>query len=208
MSHARDLRPLGDDPDPGRRAREIAPWVHEAATPYLDWMLGSAGLARTAVERWIGQDRSELSLTRAVGLYEQDAVVGGYVGISGADLAGVAKADTLSLLAVVPRADRPGVLDRATALSALRRPVEPDQWFLSKLGVLESHRRGGRGRAVLEHFLDAGRVRGLRQFRVDAWEPDAHVVAMYEAAGFATVARAESAELGGALLAMTLEEDT
>lgn len=208
MINGRDFRSLGDDPDPAHRMREIGPWVHEAANPYLDWMLGSPELARAALERWMAKERSEISLTRAVGLYEENAVVGGYVALSGADLAGAAKADTLALLAVVPRADRPGVLDRAAALSDLRRPVDPDVWFLSKLGVLESHRQGGRGRAVLEHFLAAGRAHGLRRFRTDAWEPDGHVVSMYEAAGFATVARAESAEMGGALLAMTLEEET
>ena len=184
--------------------REIEPWVHEAANPYLDWMLGSAELARTALRRWMAKDRSEISLTRAAGLYEGDAVVGGYIALTGADLAGAARADTLALLAVVPRARRAGVLARAAALSELRSPVDPDQWFLTKLGVLEAHRGQGHGGAAVEHFLAAGRALGLTRFRLDAWEPDAHVVAMYERAGFAPTARRESSDLGGALLAMTI----
>jgi ribosomal protein S18 acetylase RimI-like enzyme len=206
VTAGRDFRVLAGDPAPDERAREVEPWLHEAANPYLDWMLGSPELATAAIRKWMTKERSEISLSRLVGLYEDGGVVGGYVGLTGAELAAATRADTQALLAVVPREERAGVLRRAAALADLRRPVEEDEWFLSKLGVLESHRRGGRGRAVLDHFLDSGRERGLSRFRLDAWKPDSHVVGMYERAGFRTVAEHESRELGGALLAMTLED--
>jgi ribosomal protein S18 acetylase RimI-like enzyme len=197
---------LGDDPARDRRLAEVAPWVHAAANPYLDWMIGSPELARAAIERWMLRADSEISLDRTVGLYEDGVVVGGFVALTGEEQARASRSDTLALLATVPRGDRPAMLERAVALADLRLEVAPDQWFLTKLGVLASHRRGGRGRALLQEFLARGRERGLRSFRLDAWAPNEHVVTMYERAGFRSVADAPSAELGGSLLAMVLEE--
>lgn len=203
MTAGADFRAVSGDPDPSRRVDEVLPWVHEAANPYIDWMLGSPERAGQALERWMRREGSEIAIARTVGLYEDDAVVGGFIGLTGEELAGASRGDTLALLSAVPKEERPGLLRRAASLAELRRPVAPDEWFLSKLGVLASHRRGGRGRAVIEEFLERGRAQGLRRFRLDAWQPDAHVVGLYESVGFRTVAESPSAELGGTLLAMT-----
>jgi ribosomal protein S18 acetylase RimI-like enzyme len=70
---------------------------------------------------------------------------------------------------------------------------------------LEPYRRGGRGRALLEEFLERGARGGFTRFRLDVWERDEYTVRLYESAGFRTVAESMNEELGLRLLAMRHE---
>ncbi len=202
MTEARDFRALAEAADAERYLPDLIPWVHEAGNPYLDWLLGSPEAAREAIGMWMVREGSEISLKRVVALFEEGNPVGGFVALSGADLQLCARADTLTVLKAVGRRGRSELLLRAADVADLRTPVEPDEWFLSKLGVLEPFRRGGRGRAIVHEFLERGRAAGFSRFRLDVWGNDAHTVRMYESAGFHAVHEADSAALGGRLVAM------
>jgi len=132
--------------------------------------------------------------------------VGGFVGLSGEEQEGSAKADSLIALQAAGREGRRALLERAKVAADLRRPPESDEFYLSKLGVLERYRRGGRGRALLERYLETGRERGFSRFRLDVRQRDEHTVRLYESAGFAVAWEAESPAAGELLYAMTLAE--
>ncbi|HYI38519.1 MAG TPA: GNAT family N-acetyltransferase [Thermoleophilaceae bacterium] len=204
MTGARDFRALTDVPSPERFVSDLQPWIHEAGNPYLDWLFGAPDSARAALAAWMVSDGSEISLGRVVGLFEGGNPIGGYVGLSGSDLAKCVRKDAITALKVAGRDGRPAFLERARELSDLRRPVEPDEWFLSKLGVLVPYRRGGRGRALLEDFLGRGAQAGFSRFRLDVWARDEHTVRLYESAGFLTFDETFSEEMGMRLLAMRL----
>lgn len=202
MTGPRVFRALAEDPHPRRHLPDLVPWVHEAGNPYFDWLLGDPGTALAAIELWMGRPSSEIALTRLVALFEDGRPVGGFVGVAGADLARCAKADSLAALKAVGRKGRPELLRRARAVANLRLAVGADEWFLSKLGVLEPFRRGGRGRALLHEFLERGDAQGFTRFRLDVWEQDEQTVRLYESAGFITADATYSEELGRRLLAM------
>jgi ribosomal protein S18 acetylase RimI-like enzyme len=202
VTGGRDFRALAEDRDHQRHLPDLLPWVHEAGNPYFDWLLGDPGTARAAIEVWMRRSSSEIALERVVALFEDGRAVGGFVGLAGADLARCAKADSLVALKAVGREGRAELLRRAKAVAELRLPVDDDEWFLSKLGVLEPYRRGGRGRALLHEFLHRGEAQGFTRFRLDVWEQDEHTVRLYESAGFQTADATHSEELGRKLLAM------
>jgi len=181
---SRRLRALADDPDAERLIDVLAPGLHEAGNPYLDWLFGDAQVARRAVRRWMAGERSELALRRITVLEEGDAVLGAFVGVEGADMPTCARADGVAALAVVDRAARPALLRRAAEVADVRRPIEADQWLLSKLWVTREQRGRGLGRILVREFVAAGARRGLTRCRVDARCADAHVIYLYESEGF------------------------
>jgi ribosomal protein S18 acetylase RimI-like enzyme len=206
VSAEREFRDLATDDDAERHIPDVLPWVHEAGNPYFDFLFGDPETARRAVAAMLARERSEISIRRVTALIEDGRAVGGFVGLSGAEQAASAKADSLIALQVVGRDGRRGLLERAGAAAGLRRPPEPDEFFLSKLGVLEPYRRGGRGRALLERFLATGRDRGFRRFRLDVRQRDDHTVGLYRSAGFEVAWEAESPAAGELLYAMTLDD--
>jgi len=206
VSAAREFRDLGREQDPERHIADVAPWVHEAGNPYFDYLFGDPETARRAVTAMLGRDASEISIRRVTALIEDDRAVGGFVGLSGEEQEGSAKADSLIALQAAGREGRRALLERAKIAADLRRPPEADQFYLSKLGVLEQYRRGGRGRALLERFLETGRERGFSRFRLDVRQRDEHTVRLYKSAGFVVAWEAKSPAAGELLYAMTLVE--
>ena len=188
------IRSLADDPEADRLVDALAPGLHEAGNPYLDWLFGDAEVARAAVRRFMASERSELSLRRVTVLERDGELVGAYVGVDGADMARCARADSMTALAVVGRAGRPALLRRAATLADARRPIDPDQWFLSKLWVRPEDRGHGFGRVLVNEFIATGERRGLHRCRVDARFGDAHVIGLYESAGFQRRGLTEAAD--------------
>jgi ribosomal protein S18 acetylase RimI-like enzyme len=201
----REFRDLASEPGAERHIPDLLPWVHEAGNPYFDYLFGGPEVARRAIASMLASERSEISLRHTTALFEGDRPVGGFVSLSGAELDTCIRADSLLALKAVGRDGRRALLERAAGVAHLRTPPEPDQLFLSKLGVLASHRRGGRGRALLERFLDGGRERGFSRFRLDVRQRDEHTVGLYRSAGFEVAWEAESPAAGELLYAMTLD---
>jgi ribosomal protein S18 acetylase RimI-like enzyme len=179
----------------------VLPWIHEAGNPYFDAFFGSPDAARRALCRWMGRPTSEVAITRVTVLLDGDRPVGCFVALSGADLARCLRADSLAAIREAGREGRRALLDRARGLAAARVPVPEDAYFLSKLAVAAELRGAGLGRALLEKFLAVGRRGGFSVFRTDARPEDAHIVHLYESAGFRTIA-----ESATGVLAMVLVE--
>jgi ribosomal protein S18 acetylase RimI-like enzyme len=149
---------------------------------------------------------SEISIKRVTLAFSGEQPAGGFVALDGAALDRCVRADTIATLKEVDRAERAAFLARSAALSDLERPrVEPDQFFLSKVGVLPEFRGTGYGRALCERFLAIGSAAGFERFRLDVSPTNVPAVRLYESLGFRVVADAASEQTGIRALSMVLE---
>jgi ribosomal protein S18 acetylase RimI-like enzyme len=197
----REFRALANEPNPQECIPVVAPWVHEAAGPYFDWLFGSADHARAVVRRWMARPESEIAITRATLLLEGGRPVGCFVALSGAQLSRCAKADAIATLQEAKREGGRALLARAATASTRPKPVEPDVFFLSRVAVCPELRGAGRGRALLEEYLSVGLRTGFRRFRLDVAAENRHAEKLYESIGFRRVAATASSVPGMGLVA-------
>jgi ribosomal protein S18 acetylase RimI-like enzyme len=182
---------------------ELVTWVHEAGNPYFDWVFGDASAARAAVTAWLARPTSEIAARHVRPHMINGEVVGGHVALSGVELAVARKADAAAMLKLP--GDRTALLHRLGAVRDLFCPVEPEEWYLSKLGVLPALRGRGLGDAILNDYVAAGAVLGFHRYRLDVCAENA-AVALYERAGFAVVSKATSEAAGMTYLAMVRDD--
>jgi ribosomal protein S18 acetylase RimI-like enzyme len=184
----------------------VLPLVHEAGNPYYDWFFGDAGAARETLRRWIARPSSEISAERVVVARSRRALVGAYVALGGADLRRARNADTLALLEQVRSqpAERALLVERLAGAKALFAPVEPEEWYLSKIAVVRRLRGQGVGRALADEYVRAGVDAGFRRFRLDVAAENDHAVQIYRSLGF--VVEEERTAAGMRYLAMALDD--
>ena len=177
--------------------------VHEAGNPYLDWLFGGRERASGAIAAWMLRPDSELSIDRVRIALVGDELAGTYISLAGSELRTCRQADALALIAETgqSQAARAALVERLTASKELFPPVRPDDFYLSKIGVVGKHRRKGLGRALTHEFLAAGREAGCRQFRLDVAADNEPAVRLYRSLGFHTESKREAAGLR--YLAMT-----
>lgn len=193
------VRRLADLPEPDRFVQFTLPWVHEAGNPYFDWLFGGAAAAHEVLNEWMIRPSSEVSVRRISILTSPADAAGGFLALAGDELARARRADTLATL----KEKVPGLRDRLAEARGLFSPVEPDEYYLSKIGVAPEFRSTGMGRRLLREFLDAGQSAGFRRFRLDVSADNDRAVALYRAAGFRVAAQEHRA--GMTYLAMTFE---
>ena len=183
---------------------DVVAWVHEAGNPYFDWVFGNSDTARAEVAAWLERPTSEIAAARVQAHIADDEVVGGYVALSGADLATARKADAFAMLKA--QGDRAALVRRLSAVRHIFAPVEANEWYLSKLGVRSAFRRRGLGFAILDDYLAAGAARGFRRFRLDVCAENTTAERLYKRAGFEVISRATSEAAGMTYLAMARED--
>jgi ribosomal protein S18 acetylase RimI-like enzyme len=79
------------------------------------------------------------------------------------------------------------ILRPAAAVGRLFVPPSRDAVFLANLCVASGHRSRGHGAALLEHVIQAGRGRGLRQAELDVSWTNARAQHLYERMGFTVI---------------------
>jgi ribosomal protein S18 acetylase RimI-like enzyme len=163
---------------------EALPWVHEAGRPYYDWLFGGAEVARTVLARWMRRPTSEVYAGRVRLVREGERPVGGFLALSGRELADARRADALAVMTEFRAPGQKAVPSRLRQAGRIFVPVEADDFYLSKMGVNPTQRGRGRGRLVLEEYLEMGRARGLQRFRLDVWEGNEPALRLYRSAGF------------------------
>jgi ribosomal protein S18 acetylase RimI-like enzyme len=180
--------------------------LHEAGNPYFDWLLGGAEVALPIIASRLRSPQSELYVGAAEVLRDtSDDLIGCLVAHTGAALTRCRTADAVAYLHGVGRAGRAALTRRMRQSRDLFACVEPDEFYLSKVGVRPDMRRRGHGRALVERFLAAGLHRGLRRFALDVSESNVRAVRLYESMGFHVAARSPLPAAGITYLDMRLE---
>lgn len=192
---------LHEDPDPERYAGGVLPWVHEAGNPYFDWIFGGPDRASEVLAKWVRRRSSEVSMRRAVVALHDDRVVGGFIALDGAELARCRQADLMSLITQLG-SDK-ALESRLTASQGLFARVEPDDFYLSKIGVQPEFRGHGVAKELMRLYSESARQRGLPRLRLEVSATNTAAVRLYESLGFETAGRSAVPTVGLEYLDMT-----
>jgi GNAT superfamily N-acetyltransferase len=177
--------------------------VHEAGNPYFDWLFGGRERAAGAIAAWMRRPASELSIDRIWVALVGGELAGMYIGLPGITLRECRQADAVALIAEAgqSREARAALVEHVAASKELFPPVQPDDFYLSKIGVVSEHRGKGLGRALTREFFAAGRDGGFNRFRLDVAADNEPAIRLYRSLGFGTASQREAA--GMRYLSMT-----
>jgi GNAT superfamily N-acetyltransferase len=199
----RRLTSLAHVPDANAWIPQLAPWVYEAGNPYFDWFFSGSETARRVVEAMMRKHSSEFAVRWVTALFEGGRPIGGFVALPCGELAASRAADALTALAEVEPAARPGLVARLREARRLFLPVEPDCFYVSRLGVVPEHRGHGLGRALFGASLVKGRTEGFGRVRIDVSTRNVRGIRHYQSFGFRPIDRSTVGGIG--YLAMILE---
>jgi ribosomal protein S18 acetylase RimI-like enzyme len=175
--------------------------VVEAGNPYFDFLFG-IGKSQSVLEAMMRDERSEIALRRAHVLLREDRPIGGFIALAGYELPPARQADLLTMMREVGRDSIASLRGRLAQTKALFAPVAPDDYYLSKMGLLPEWRAKGLGKRLLHEYLAQGNANGFTTFRLDVSEENKAAVSLYRSAGFEVVERTQAA--GMSYLAMRL----
>jgi ribosomal protein S18 acetylase RimI-like enzyme len=181
------------------------PGVHDAGRPYVDWFFGGPAEARAALRSWMARPSSEVFVGRAVLLVADDAVLGGLIALSGAELARCRQADTVAAISLAGPAGRSNVIERVKLSRELFAPVVDDAWYLSKIWVSPEAQGAGHGAALLQHYLDIGTRDGFTRFQLDVWSGNDAAIRLYRRFGFETIQESSSERAAMSYISMVAE---
>lgn len=197
------LRDLATEPAPERFIPSVLAWVLEAWDPYLGWLLGEREVA-TRIERWMHRPSSEVAIGRVTVGELDDVVVGGYIAVDGAELPTCRISDAVASLSEAgDEAD--ALRARMEASRELSEPVSPDDFYLSKLGILPGYRGKGFGRRLLDRFIEEGSALGFHRFRLDVSAQNDRAIELYRLTGFQVVSMGMVPGTSLEYVAMSLE---
>ncbi|MGH3043049.1 MAG: GNAT family N-acetyltransferase [Gaiellaceae bacterium] len=191
------VRPLGGHPEAAALRPAVAELIHEAGNPYFDWFFGDPQRAAATLAGWIRRPSSEVAASRVTLLLAGDVLAGAMVALSGEQLRRCRQADVVALLKDLgpDRSGRAALVERIQTANALFAPVGPEDFYLSKIGVLPGHRGMGLGRTLMAEFLAAGRAAGSSRFRLDVSADNEPAVCLYRSLGFVVESEGERAGL-------------
>jgi ribosomal protein S18 acetylase RimI-like enzyme len=199
------FRTLSSHVDPASEIQVTLPWVHAASQPYADWLLGDGAAAREMLERWMRHPASEVFIGRVVVLVDDARQVGGFIAVSGAELAVCRTHDALAAVAASGPEDRSSLLARMRLGSALFPAAAADELYLSRIGVYPEARGRGYGRAIVYEHLRRGIRDGFRRFSLDVCSDNLFAIELYRSVGFRPERRHDVRELGMTYMRMVLE---
>jgi ribosomal protein S18 acetylase RimI-like enzyme len=161
--------------------------IHAAGLPYFDLLFGSPEASRAALRNWVLRPSSEVYLGRVRLAVQDGQPLGGFVALTGEELARARRADLMALLAGTPAAMREELLERLRTLGDLFPSVDAGDFYLSKIWVDPERRGHGLGLWLCRRYLATGRELGRERFALDVHEGNEAAIRLYRTLGFAVV---------------------
>jgi ribosomal protein S18 acetylase RimI-like enzyme len=176
-----DLRPA-DELGAQTLAPLLARWAYEAGSPLDDWRFGGRNEALEALRAWVLRPSSEVALARWQVAFLEEAPQGGFVAMSEPDLIAARRSD---LLALVTSADAVTDLrERLAGIHELFSPLDPGDFYLSRIAVEPSARGQGLGARLLSAVVATAAQTGATAVRADVSADNDAAIALYRKAGF------------------------
>lgn len=191
----------------GKYESDALTGIHEAGNPFYDWFFGGDDAARMILEERKARSSSETSLSRVTIPFYEDSPVGGFIGLSGAELQACRKADMLALMKEKKADSSFNLTERFSAARELFPQVAPEVYYLSKIWVAPDFRGQGLGRKILQGFLETGRAAGFKTFQLDVSADNTPAVRLYQACGFQMAQKSCFPQANLEYLSMELEEE-
>ena len=98
-----------------------------------------------------------------------------------------------------------GIIKRMGLIRGYFQSPEPDEFYLSKMGLMQKARGRQLGRHLLDSFLAAGKSRGFSKYRLDVSRENGAARHLYDQAGFHVDLETTSSSVDMVYLSMTLE---
>ena len=178
------------------------PLIYEAAIDYFNLLFGDREAALSELTRWCKNERSEYSISRAVGLMQiDDECAAIAISLGGKERNECHKANIVALFSNHAFHDR----WRRVGYDALRDPLPPvpdDAYYLRIISVRHDWQRRGLGKWLMTIAIDKGLSEGYRQFRVDVRADNMPARRLYESFGFDTTIEASNPLTPCLMLAM------
>lgn len=187
-----------------QKLQDIVPWVREAGRPYFDILLRGSDLDST-LRGWIQRNTSELSTHRMRLMIRDDRICGGYIALAGQELAGCRQADLLDLARDSGAHSYGELRARMEDLRDLFAPVEENDFYLSKIGVMEGGRWQGLSHQLMEDCIWRARQGGFRRVRVDVPERGAAARELDRGYGFEAIYRGRARQSNLRYLSLALD---
>lgn len=178
-------------PNIEKKFNDIIPWVREAGRPFFDIYLDGTDTDST-IARWLQRGSSELSLQRTRLLVADDRISGGYISLAGRDLISCRQADLLDLAREMSDHNYSDLRARMDDLSDLFAPVEENDFYLSKIGVMPRMQTKGMSHHLMRDCIRRAKQGGFRRVRVDVPEQREIARELYRAYGFEPIYRGKT----------------
>ncbi len=186
------FRKAADTPNAEHLVLHALPWIMEAGNPYYDVLFGDAGSTLTYLQKWACRGSSEVSIGRVEFLMSDSEFAGGFIALSGGDLQKARRADSVALLTSVAPQDRPVLTLRLTNVTDLMAPVDNDEYYLSKLGLVQQFRGKRLARTLVDRYIEEGARLGHSRYRLDVHADNDAAIRCYRSAGFEISRRSQS----------------
>jgi ribosomal protein S18 acetylase RimI-like enzyme len=181
---------------------EVLPWVYEAGNPYFDWLLGSPHATGAALQAMMRDESSEIAIWRACVLLEGERPIGGFIALAGRELPACRRADFVTMMKELGNEAMTTLRERLAESTRLFPPVDPNDFYLSKIGLLPAWRGRGLGHLLMREYLASGTSAGFTGFRLDVSAGNSPAVHLYQRSGFEIAKRTDGAAMS--YLAMRL----
>ena len=179
----------------------------EAAQPYACTLYGDERTALSVFAAAAASSNCDVSFDRTRVLMEGDALLGCYAAVPGAELPACRRAELIEALRQAGPGGAAALHARLAALGPLLPPVSADEFYLSKVAVCSEARGCGFGRRLLGDYLEQGRRRGFRRFRLDVARDNLTARRVYEQSGFRIVEERSSRSGALSYLSMSASDE-
>jgi ribosomal protein S18 acetylase RimI-like enzyme len=176
--------PIIPDANNAALVEACLPWVFDATTPYLEWVVGSREAPISLLRTWMAHPKSEVSIARAFVLRSGADVAGGFIAMSGAEVLRARTADSLSLVKSLRHGRDKSWMARWKESAELFPAPHNDDFYLSRMGIATPFRGRGYAKLLMKKYLEVGIARNYRRFRLDVVTTNDVAIRMYERFGF------------------------
>lgn len=190
-----------------RLRAELVSLLLEAARPYACTLYGDEPTALSVFAAAAASSSCDVSFGRTRVLMDGEALLGCYAAVPGDELPACRRAELIEALRQAGPGGAAALHARLAALGTLLPPVSPDEFYLSKVAVRFEARGCGLGRRLLGDFLEQGRRRGFRRFRLDVAQGNLAARRLYEQSGFRVVEERSSRSGALSYLSMSAADE-
>jgi ribosomal protein S18 acetylase RimI-like enzyme len=176
-----DIIPLATSPSREALIPSVVEWIVDASEPYLGWLLGGDLPAR--IGRWMRRPSSEVAFGRVSVARDEAAWVGGFVAMDGRTLSACRISDAVAALEEAGD-EVEAVRGRMEIGRSLFPAVDRDDFYLSRVGLLERYRGRGLGESLVASYLKTGEAQGFERFRLDVSAWNDRALSLFRRMGF------------------------